>query len=255
MKTIWTIAAVGMLLTACSTPELVMSEPLQQNYTRYTVDGRTGWLINQHLSFGDYYTGKVDRSWTKGPSFEYSIFNLVYDRYEKRKQTFQFNMHDLNGNKSQVYALSQVDMKDLGLGANPVSPVNILMDMAGWGDAYSNVFAASIFINDEAQPYEVFLDNDAAHRRNTGYYGFAGRGPDDYYKIMPVNTISMNGKTGNALGTVGFELRNPEGVAVAAVNMMDKGIVYMGKTDAREQFLLANIISAMLLQENLDATL
>ena len=34
----------------------------------YPVKGRQGILINQKLSFGEYHTLLVDRSWTKGSS-------------------------------------------------------------------------------------------------------------------------------------------------------------------------------------------
>jgi hypothetical protein len=63
----------------------------------------------------------------------------------------------------------------------------------------------------------------------------------------------MEGKDGRPqailFGSVGFEIRNKEGKAVAAVSKIDKGIVYLQAVNSEEKFLLANACAALLLQE------
>ena len=61
---------------------------------------------------------------------------------------------------------------------------------------------------------------------------------------------SKDGKPAGILfGSVGFEIRNKEGKAVAAVSKIDKGVVYMQGSDEEERFLLANVCAALLMQE------
>ena len=43
-----------------------------------------------------------------------------------------------------------------------------------------------------------------------------------------------------------------KGVTVAAVSLVDNGMVFIGHTDAAERFLLANACAALLLQEAID---
>jgi hypothetical protein len=64
--------------------------------------------------------------------------------------------------------------------------------------------------------------------------------------------MEKNGKSGNILaGSVGFELFDPQGRSVAAVSLVDKGMVFLGKGNATERFLLANACAALLLQEQI----
>jgi hypothetical protein len=71
---------------------------------------------------------------------------------------------------------------------------------------------------------------------------------------VPVTKIERkNGKIVNTIaGAPGFEFRNAKGVAVAAVSLVDNGMVFMGKLEAAERFLLANACAALLLQEAID---
>jgi hypothetical protein len=53
-------------------------------------------------------------------------------------------------------------------------------------------------------------------------------------------------------GSIGFEFRNPQGITVAAVSLIDNGVVYFCALSSAEKFLLANAAAALLLQEQLD---
>ena len=80
---------------------------------------------------------------------------------------------------------------------------------------------------------------------------YLSQGRNNYYTIVPVR--EMEGKDGKPagilFGSIGFEIRNKDGKAVAAVSKLDKGVVYMQAKDAEERFLLANVCAALLMQE------
>jgi hypothetical protein len=101
------------------------------------------------------------------------------------------------------------------------------------------------------RPWELLLDNVATQMKPKEYVGYLSQGRDQYYTVVPVR--HMEGKDGRpaaiAFGSIGFEIRNKEGKAVAAVSKLDKGIVYLQSMDAGERFLMANVCAALLLQE------
>jgi hypothetical protein len=51
--------------------------------------------------------------------------------------------------------------------------------------------------------------------------------------------------------SVGMEIRNKAGIALAAVSLLDNGKVYISSTEAKERFLLANACAAILLHQSL----
>jgi hypothetical protein len=107
-----------------------------------------------------------------------------------------------------------------------------------------------IFSDKDEQPWQLVLDNQVAQALPNRYTGKLAKSASEYYTIVPVTKVESKGKTGNTLlGAIGFEFRNAEGKTVAAVSLVDKGMVYLAKTTAEERFLLANACTALLLQE------
>jgi len=53
-------------------------------------------------------------------------------------------------------------------------------------------------------------------------------------------------------GSVGFEFKNKFNETVAAVSLIDAGIVYLSNSSSAERFVLANAAAALLLQEEID---
>ncbi|MGB8191950.1 MAG: hypothetical protein WCF67_08530, partial [Chitinophagaceae bacterium] len=76
---------------------------------------------------------------------------------------------------------------------------------------------------------------------------------DKYYTIHPVYKIAgKNDKIYTMpVGSVGYEIRNKEGKPLAAISLMDRGMVYLNPMPADEKFLIANVCTALLLQESI----
>ena len=83
--------------------------------------------------------------------------------------------------------------------------------------------------------------------------GYLAKGKEDYYTIRPLSrVVNKKGKEGTMpFGSAGFEIRNRAGEPVAAVSLIDKGMIYLKALDAQEQILLATACSALLLQEEI----
>lgn len=247
------------LTIACSPlkPALSVSET-----NAFPVKGRQGLLINQKLSFGDYKTSPVKRSWTRsgntridlisGQPSNASYPNLIGLDYANSEQSFYFNINDFFGNAADVYAVSNFHAEDLQIGDNPNSVVNILEDIFGNSDYSESLFYLQVFLNSDTEPWQLVLDNDAAQMFAGEYSGFFVLSDKNFYTLRPINTVQ--GKSGTSKipgGSIGYEIFNKEGVSVAAVSLVDSGEVYLHTKDPAEKLLLSALCAALLLQEDI----
>lgn len=250
-KVFFTFLVSASLLTGCTTAEMALTGNNWQNKKTYAVENQKPLFKQQKLAFGEFKTQEVKRSWIKGTKgstgFSYGGASIYVDRLTK-KQTFRFKLQD-SLQTSETYCATNIKTKDLVLGpAN--SGFNQVLDLLSIGIESDNQFYAKIIPNQNAQPWELLLDNMAAQRSKT-YAGSLMQSPENYYSIVPVNRLQgKNGPVALPFGAIGFEFRNKEGQPVAAVSMLNKGTVYY-KNDLppAEKFLLANACAALLLQQ------
>lgn len=261
MKRIVYATLSAIILTSSCTPfKMTVSDELKTNNDEYAVKGRNGTRIKQKISFGGYVTTNIKRSWTKGSSSRSGIgywetsqhewVNIISTEYIKRKQTIRFNLADQK-NISEVYCVSRFNAKELEIGKNPNSLLNIGMDILGIGGKSSSNYYVQIYTTGkDERPWEMIIDNQLSQSRPKEYIGYLAKSQSEYYSIVPVTKLEKNGKSGNILaGSIGFEFRNAQGQAVAAVSLIDNGMVFLGKSNAEERFLLANACTALLLQD------
>lgn len=262
MKRIFYIFTIAAAFASCQPFKLAVSNDLKSAHDEYEVKGKDGIMIKQKLSFGEYKTVKVKRSWTKGNSgltgfgfgtpYQENWVNIISTEYINKKQTVNFNLTDGQFN-SDVYCVSKFNSKDLQVGARENSLLNIGLDIFGNGYSSNSTYYVQLFTKGDERPWQLMLDNEEAQFHSREYTGYLAKSKDEYYTIHPATKIEKNGKVGNTLaGAVGFEIRDPKGFTVAAVSMMNKGMVFMGKRSAEERFLLANVCAALLLQQHID---
>ncbi len=258
------IAASSLLIffAACSPFKMAVHEDLQPAYDELNVKGRQGILIKQKMSFGEFATSTVKRSWTKGSSVRNGFgyidpnrmewINIISTEYINKRQTVRYSLNSGNM-QSDVFCVSRFNAEELTVGRNENSLLNIGLDIFGPGGESSSMYYVQIFPSEkEDQPWQLTLDNQRSQAKPKQYVGYLAKNKTEYYTLHPVNKVQVKGKVGNTLmGAVGFEFRNPAGKTVAAVSMIDKGMVYLGKTTAEERFLLANACTAILLQEQI----
>lgn len=262
MKQILSLILIAIFFASCSTAKMSVSEELKASHDEYKVKGRQGILIKQKLSFGEFSTSQVKRSWTKGSSLKFGIVsggtspedwvNLISMEYIKRKQTVRFELTD-GKLGSAVYCVSRFNARDLEIGKTN-SILNIGMDVLGIGGSSESTYYVQIFDKQDSRPWEMVIDNQAAQAKAKTYIGYLAKGRDEYYSIVPVRRMeNSKGKSGNILaGSIGFEFRDKNDRPVAAVSMIDKGMVFLGKTTREERFLMANASAALLLQQEIE---
>ena len=227
------------------------------------VKGRMGLLINQKLSFGEYQTSKVQRSWTRTdkasmPLRTNVLFWLLYDKTLSlesvgKSQNLHFTMASPQGKKSNVYATSLFSSEEILASGNPNSGINVINRIFGAGDS-ENVFYLQVMLEGQELPWQLMLDNQAAQTHAKSYTGVFALDDNRYYTLVPVTKVaSKSGPKSILMGSVGYEIKNPAGKTVAGISLIDQGQVYFNTSDPEEKFVLANLAAALLLQENLEA--
>lgn len=251
-----------ILFSGCNTMEPALSVSNSNSLESYAVKGRQGLLIHQKLQFGDYRTSRVERSWTRGGNtrLDYPFGtvanpdypNLISMDYVGRDQTFYFQLSDPHGNISDVYGTSSFNSRDLQIGDNPNSIINILQDIFGKTDYAENMFYLQLYINDERRPWQLLLDNHASAAFADKYQGVFALDDTTYFTLKPITSIQ--GKKGPVEvysgSSLGFEIFNSSRESVGAVSLTDGGKVYLHTSDPKERFILANLSAALLLQQD-----
>lgn len=248
-----------VLFAGCMTPKIALNG---EGFTEMPVKGKNGFFIKQKLSFGEYASTSVKRSWIRGnttrtglsigqpgtPDYE----NIISKEYSNRKQTVNFGLTD-GSNNSEVRCVTRFSTNDLIVGNNESSLPNILIDLVR-GLRSKHTYYVQVFINNETKPWQLLLDNNAVQADATSYTGKIALDNNNFYTLVPVNKmLNKKGEAKNILfGSIGLELKNKDNKAVAAVSFLDKGKVYLNTADKKEAFLLANICAALLLQEQID---
>lgn len=224
----------------------------------YPVHGKDGIFKKESLTFGEYRTVEVDRSWTKGtevtsgltqgiPTDDFYKKIITTDKIDK-KQTLYFTLGDQSGHQSQAYCVTQLKAKDFNIGNSPVSAINLLLDLAGPGVESSNISFSKIYDGVSGDGWELFIDNQASQAQPKKYIGFLAKSNTEYYTVIPASKVkSKKGKVGNMpFGSAGFVIRTKEGQPVAAVSIIDKGVIYLMDTDPVERLLLATACTSLL---------
>ncbi len=261
MARIILLFCISIILGGCNTMVPALSVSEEETVESFPVKGRQGLLINQKLQFGDYSTSRVKRSWTRGGNTRIDIPfgtvanedypNLIGMDYVSKDQSFNFQMNDIKGYNSDVYGSSQFRSRDLLIGDNPNSVVNVLQDIFGKTDFSENIFYMQLFLNDQREPWQLLIDNHASEFFAKEYQGIFALNRDTYYTLKPITKLlGKNGSVNEIFGSVGFEVFDTQDRLVGAVSLVDNGQVYFTTKDAKERFILANLFSALLLQQD-----
>ena len=261
-KKMFTLLTGIILLGSCKSPE----PALKGDWTsieKMEVSGRNGWTFNEHLSFGHYRTVTVKRSWTKGSGAfaGWTVYKPGYTEIEKvigidynqRKQKLRFEMTDVHHNQSAVFCMTEVKSANFIIGHNPNSVVNTFSDLLEIGDDLKNAFWVNIYLKNSDRPWEMIIDNNDAQEKRKTYIGFLALDRRTYYLIKPIYSVkNRKGDAVNILGgSFGFEFQDRNGRPLAAVSLIDRGLVYMQDLPADEKFLLANACAALLMQQQI----
>ncbi len=255
MKTIYFSLVVITFFSQCRPAKMALHNEYWPAKEEYKVEGKKGIFSKERLQFGEFYTTKVKRSWTKSSSNKGNLkddyTNLISVDYIQKKQTLHFSLADSSGRSSEVFCASNFNTSEVQVGNQPNSIFNIGIDVVrSLLSQPDDKYYVQIYLKDKS-PWELLVDNLQSQMKPKEYVGYLSHGKNEFYTIHPVR--EMEGKDGKPqailFGAVGFEFRNKEGKPVAAVSKIDRGLVYLQNVSAEEKFLLANACAALVMQE------
>ncbi|WP_207492820.1 hypothetical protein [Aridibaculum aurantiacum] len=257
------LAAISITATHCTPAKMALAEENWLSKKEYPVEGRKSIFSKERMNFGEYYTTTAKRSWTQGtsarsgwtkgnamdPGFE----NIISVEYINRRQTLRFELADDKGNQSEVFCVSKFKAEDLLIGKNPNNLLNIASEVLLNIEPSESKYYVQIHTSRGKGPWQLVFDNQSWQRRPKQAAGVVALNKEDFYSLVPVT--QMQRKDGTAanmpFGAIGIEVRNKQDKPVAAVSMINKGVVYLSDVPVEERFLLANICAALLMQEQI----
>jgi len=232
----WIFLLVAMLaLTACTVPFMQIDPALSRSAEAMPVSGRQGWLINQQLSFGEFQSGPVKRSWTTG----YNIPFVV--RFSGAKEKLGFTVRDASGTTAELFCLGKLREIDLPV-LNKAFEVNLKTT-----DVFTCAIAPVNSLGDDS--FEFYSEN---LNQNPRFDEITGQlqGPGLDIALRPVGKLE-GGQTSWNTTALGFELQQ-DGNTIAAVETLNNGRVWISpELPASQQLIVAGVASALLLRSSL----
>lgn len=242
---IWLLLSIYMSLAACTTPQMLLQEPLASEATPMPVKGRQGWLINQRLSFGNYQTDRVQRGWT----FSYGI-DLFLTELQGAQQKFSFTIEDERGQRFTVMSAHKlrglvIPVDRFALKAKPA-----VEELLSFTVQTKDMMAATLYDHQEQAVWHMLMMHPDDFRKNGKYVGLLSNDADAPIQIVPVRKLAAQKSWGRDI--VGFEFQQ-DGKSLAAVELLNQGRVWVNQSLSDDmQSLLAAACAGLLLQQEIE---
>lgn len=224
-----TCLATCLVLAACTTPQMRVDPALEASAAAHPVQGRTGWLLNQRLHFGEFSAGPVSRGWTKGYDYPFII------RFTGAREKLRFPVSDGTGNEAMVHCIGKLREQDL----------RIFRDYFDVNINTTDTFTCALEVNDSAT-YDFYASNLNV-QQNLGYKPMQGslRGGAELVELRSVWHLS-SGQRSLATEPLGVEfLRGGE--VIGAVETVNEGRVWVRDDLDQESRLVVGAVAAALL--------
>lgn len=226
---------LSLLLSACQTPNLVLSEPLQRDTEVMEASGRQGWQLNQVIRFGDYSTSPAHRGWMKRQTLGFIV------KMERAEQKLSFVQYGPGGRAAEVYAASRLRSTELEL----------LKGFLSYTPEYQNAFVGTVVPLSGGASWDFLIDDPegGTFRPMDGL----AQTEDGRLRVQitPLRRIEGQAKWMPAIDNQGFEFR-VDGRPVGAVSLLNEGRVWMHQDATPEvRQLMASLSSALMLRHSL----
>lgn len=226
--------AVCLLLPACTTPQMRVDPVLESVAIAYPVQGRSGWLLDQRLRFGEFSAGPVSRGWTKGYDYPFII------RFTGAREKLRFPVSDGTGNEAMVHCIGKLREQDL----------RIFRDYFDVNINTTDTFTCALEVNDSAT-YDFYASNLNV-QQNLGYKPMQGslRGGAEPVDLRSVWHLS-SGQRSLTTEPLGVEfLRGGE--VIGAVETVNEGRVWVrDDLDQESRLVIGAVAAALLLRSGL----
>ena len=241
MKALRTLAffLVIAVLAGCSSPMIRVSDNLKSNTLIMDVRGVQGWQINQVITYGDYITSKVKRSWDSGYSYDFFV------RFEAAKNKLSF-LQVMPGGAAEVSAVGKIENTE----------IDLLNGYLSYPLHYKNYFTGLIVPRYKDNSWQFIIHNPSGAPINDLFdkdlsCGYAKDDKGNEIKIMAVRELK------DQVNLIKFEHYGFEfyynDVSIATVETINNCRVWI-KNDLPEdiKLIVASMSKSLLLRHSLE---
>lgn len=229
---------VFTLIISCSTADIAVSENLRQNSVVMEVKGNAGILINQKISFGEFYTSPIKRGWTNRT--ELIVLGI---KYEKAKQPIEFTQFGLNGSSADIVGSSKYDN----------NMFKLFKGLENYANNFWNGYFGIIIPKDGSPVWEVLVENDNSNTslKSKTDNGIAMDEQENSIEIKGTKQLSENKFFTDDSKTFGYELwRNGE--SIGAVSVLGNGKVWIKNSlSPQDKLIVASLCSILISKQNI----
>lgn len=214
---------------------------------QHPVKGTQGLRVNQTVTFADYQTQYVKRSWNKGSKRAFGFSNgqeSVMVGGEKKKNEMTFALTSATAGTSEVFMTNALRSRNLFItGEN----VEVNAKRYREKDSLLNRCFAQIYLDDAEKPWQMQVNNAEVEMYKDGIVGKIVFDKDNYYIVKTV--IKTKPKSISKI-PVGFQFENKKGEIVGAVSLIDNGTIFLTKNDEKQKLLLSSASLVLLLRDD-----
>ncbi|GAB1463798.1 hypothetical protein [Pedobacter sp.] len=213
---------------------------------QYPVKGTQGLQVNQTVTFANYQTQYIKRSWNKGISRAFG-FSTGQQSFmlgtEKKKSEMTFALTAKTGENAEIFMTNALKSRNLFVETIDKAAVNAKRYRAK--DSLLNSCYAPIYLADAEKPWQMQINNAQVEMNKNGVVGKITLDKDNYCAVKTV--IKTKPKSISKI-PVGFQFENKNGEIVAAVSLLDNGTIFLKKDDEKEKLLLSSAALVLLLR-------
>lgn len=225
------MAVVLLLLASCKDYNIKIDQDMRAEAQQMEVKGRQGLTFNQKVRFGEFYTDRVRRGWTR----RYDIPFMI--RFQGAQEKLSFSQFDAAGRQVVVSAIGKFQSKEIPL----------LGDFFGITLEYKYYFAGTIYAIGSGNTYDFIVYNPELNFKLLPTEGQLN-GPGLSVKVHGVTQLDDR-KIWN-IDNLGFEYKHGE-QSVGAVQIFNRGKVWLRKgLEEEHRLVLAGLSTALMIRNN-----
>lgn len=225
-------------ITSCSTSNIAVSENLRQNSSVMEVKGNAGLLINQKISFSNFYTSPIKRGWTNRT--ELTVLGI---KHEKAKQPIEFTQFGLNASSADIVGSSNFDN----------NMFKLFKGLENYANNFWNGYFGVIIPKDGSATWEVLVENDHSNNslKSETDNGIAMDEQGNSIEIKGTKQLSENKFFTDDSKTFGYELFQ-NGESIGAVSVLGNGKVWIKNSlSPQDKLIVASLSSILISKQNL----
>ncbi len=238
------LGLIALFLSSCASMQIDVAN---SELVQHPVKGTQGLRVNQTVTFADYQTQYVKRSWNKGSKRAFGFSNgqeSIMIGSEKKRNEMTFALTSPTAGNSEVFMTNALKSRNLYITGEKVE---MKAERYREKDSLLNRCFAQIYLDDAEKPWQMQVNNAQVEMYKNGLVGKIVLDKENYYTVK---TVIKTKPTSISKIPVGFQFENKSGEIVGAVSLINNGTIFLKKSNEKEKMLLSSAALVLLLRDD-----